>query len=225
MSLTDDWKAGKLEDGLYYILLENGKTPIAELETWCRYDDEVEEPYKTSQEFFGYPKDIISEVLSPIPSYNHFADLRKKAEKYDRIKVNGNYPDKISKLKSRIKKLLEEKDHFIELTEKIKTLSSENERLLNLQAVTNKEIEELESDSLAKKEGEEIVAELTNENNNLRSLLKECDGCVRCLRAYGVADCNGSNINDLITRINVTLGNNKTQANTATDIKIHESEE
>ena len=160
--LTKEWKAGELEDGLYYILLENGKTPIAELETWCRYDDEVEEPYKTSQEFFGYPKDIISEVLSPIPSYNHFADLRKKAEKYDRIKVNGNYPDKISKLKSRIKKLLEEKDHFIELTEKIKTLSSENERLLNLQAVTNKEIEELESDSLAKKEGEEIVAELTN---------------------------------------------------------------
>lgn len=160
--LTKEWKAGELEDGLYYILLENGKTPIAELETWCRYDDEVEEPYKTSQEFFGYPKDIISEVLSPIPSYNHFADLRKKAEKYDRIKVNGNYPDKISKLKSRIKKLLEKKDHFIELTEKIKTLSSENERLLNLQAVTNKEIEELESDSLAKKEGEEIVAELTN---------------------------------------------------------------
>lgn len=42
---------------------------------------------------------------------------------------------------------------------------------------------------------------LEKENNNLRSLLKECDGCVRCLRAYGVADCNGSNINDLITKI------------------------
>lgn len=171
--LTNDWQDGKLDDGLYYIRLENGKTPIAELETWYRYDDGVEEPYKTGQEFFGYPKDIISEVLSPIPSYDHFADLRKKAEKYDRIKVNGNYPDKISKLKSRIKKLLEEKDHFIELTEKIKTLSSENERLLNLQAVKNKKIEELESDSLAKKEGEEIVAELTNENSRLRDLLKD----------------------------------------------------
>ena len=107
---------------------------------------------------------------TPIPSYDHFVELKKKAEKNDRTKVNGNYPDKISKLKSRIKKLLEK-------------------------------IEELESDSLAKKEGEEIVAELTNENNNLRSLLKECDGCVRCLRAYGVADCNGSNINNLITKI------------------------
>lgn len=29
MSLTDDWKAGKLEDGLYYIRLEDDKTPIA----------------------------------------------------------------------------------------------------------------------------------------------------------------------------------------------------
>lgn len=94
--------------------------------------------------------------------------------KNDRTKVNGNYPDKISKLKSRIKKLLEK-------------------------------IEELESDSLAKKEGEEIVSELTNENNNLRSLLKECDGCVRCLRAYGVADCNGSNINNLITKIEALI--------------------
>lgn len=172
--LTNDWQDKKLYDGLYYIRLENGETPIAELETWYRYDDEVEEPYKTAQEFFEYPKDIISEVLSPIPSYDHFADLRKKAEKYDRIKVNGNYPDKISKLKSRIKKLL-------------------------------KKIEELESDSLAKKEGEEIVAELTNENNDLRERLKECDGCVRCLRAFGVSDCNGNNVNDLITKIEEVL--------------------
>lgn len=51
--LTSNWQDEKLDDGLYYIRLENGKTPIAELETWCRYDDEVEEPYKTSQEFFG----------------------------------------------------------------------------------------------------------------------------------------------------------------------------
>lgn len=83
--LTSNWQDEKLDDGLYYIRLENGKTPIAELETWCRYDDEVEEPYKTEQEFFGYPKDIISEVLSPIPSYDHFVELKKKAE-IDRLK-------------------------------------------------------------------------------------------------------------------------------------------
>lgn len=56
MSLTDDWKAGKLEDGLYYIRLEDDKTPIAELETWCRYDDEVEERYKMAQEFLDTRK-------------------------------------------------------------------------------------------------------------------------------------------------------------------------
>ena len=173
--LTADWKAGKLERGWYYV----------------KSGDEVYPDYFNGY-FIQTGDKYGTEVLAPVPSYNH----------------------------------------FVELNEKIKTLSSENERLLNLNADQNKGIEELEkkvlalqSDSLAKKEGEEIVAELTNENNNLRSLLKECDGCVRCLRAYGVANCNGSNINDLITRINVTLGNNKTQANTATDIKIQESEE
>ena len=152
--LTSDWKAGKLERGLYWVRFK-GKIVIAE----CTVFGNVSKPFEIEIKTDFMIK--ISKVLAPVPSY----------------------------------------DHFVELTEKIKTLSSENERLLNLQAVKTKEIEELESDSLAKKEGEEIVAELTNENNNLRSLLKECDGCVRCLRAYGVADCNGSNINDLITKI------------------------
>ncbi len=46
---------------------------------------------------------------------------------------------------------------------------------------------------------------LYEELQNLRSLLKECDGCVRSLRARGVSDCNGSNLNDLLTRINAAL--------------------
>lgn len=146
--LTNDWQDGKLERGWYYV----------------KSGDEVYPDYFNGY-FIQTGDKYGTEVLAPVPSY----------------------------------------DHFIELTEKIKTLSSENERLLNLQAVKNKEIEELESDSLAKKEGEEIVAELTNENNNLRSLLKECDGCVRCLRAFGVSDCNGNNLNDLITKIEEVL--------------------
>lgn len=97
MSLTDDWKAGKLEDGLYYIRLEDDKTPIAELETWCRYDDEVEERYKMAQEFFGYPKNIISEVLSPVPSYDHFFDLNKKAKKFEKEYAKAlQYNDNLS---------------------------------------------------------------------------------------------------------------------------------
>lgn len=96
MSLTDDWKAGKLEDGLYYIRLEDDKTPIAELETWCRYD-EVEERYKMAQEFFGYPKNIISEVLSPVPSYDHFVGLNKKAKKFEKEYAKAlQYNDNLS---------------------------------------------------------------------------------------------------------------------------------
>lgn len=47
---------------------------------------------------------------------------------------------------------------------------------------------------------------LYEELQNLRSLLKECDGCVRSLRARGVSDCNGSNLNDLLTRITTVIG-------------------
>lgn len=39
--------------------------------------------------------------------YEELQRLRKIEKKYDNIKVKGNYPDKISKLKSRIKHLLE----------------------------------------------------------------------------------------------------------------------
>ena len=47
---------------------------------------------------------------------------------------------------------------------------------------------------------------LYEELQNLRALLKECDGCVRSLRARGVSDCNGSNLNDLLTRITTAIG-------------------
>ena len=43
------------------------------------------------------------------------------------------------------------------------------------------------------------------DNQELRRLLKECDGCVCSLKGRGVSDCNGSNLNDLLTRINEVL--------------------
>lgn len=89
MSLTDDWKAGKLEDGLYYILLENGKTPISELETWYRTNiEESKEYYETEQAFYGYSDNMISEVLAPVPTYDEYkamqdqiADAERQIEK------------------------------------------------------------------------------------------------------------------------------------------------
>ena len=71
--LTKEWKAGELEDGLYYILLENGKTPISELETWYRTNiEESKEYYETEQAFYGYSDNMISEVLAPVPTYDEY---------------------------------------------------------------------------------------------------------------------------------------------------------
>ncbi len=162
--LTDAWKAGKLNDGLYYIRLEDDTTPIAELETWCRYN--IDEHNELTQEFFGCPKNIISEVLAPILSY----------------------------------------DQFVELTEKVKELEQDVKTLTN----NYKLLEKQQAENLA--HGQALVDEfgdfeaLYEELKNLRFLLKECDGCVRSLRARGVSDCNGSNLNDLLTRITTAIG-------------------
>ena len=75
--LTKEWKAGELEDGLYYILLENGKTPISELETWYRTNiEESKEYYETAQAFYGYSDNMISEVLAPIPTYDEYKAMQ-----------------------------------------------------------------------------------------------------------------------------------------------------
>ncbi len=75
--LTADWQNGKLDDGLYYILLENGKTPISELETWYRTNiEESKEYYETAQAFYGYSDNMISEVLAPIPTYDEYKAMQ-----------------------------------------------------------------------------------------------------------------------------------------------------
>lgn len=77
--LTKEWKAGELEDGLYYILLENGKTPISELETWYRTNiEESKEYYETEQAFYGYSDNMISEVLAPIPTYDEYKAMQEQ---------------------------------------------------------------------------------------------------------------------------------------------------
>lgn len=56
------------------------------------------------------------------------------------------------------------------------------------------------------------ISNRLKENKRLRALLEECAGCVRTLKNKGVSDCNGSNLNDLLTRINAAIGDNKIQA-------------
>lgn len=189
--LTRVWKSGKLNDGLYYIRLEDDKMPIAELETWCRYN--IDEHNELTQEFFGYPKNIISEVLAPIPSYDQFVKLTEKVKelKRDVKTLTNNY------------KLLEDKQasntiHGQALIDEFGDFEALYEELIRLRKEVTK--------------GEEIIGKLINEGNDainktkqLSCLLKECDGCVRSLRARGVSDCNGSNLNDLLTRISAAL--------------------
>lgn len=62
--------------------------------------------YMANREWMYSQTEYVEEVLAPC-NYDHFVELTEKAKKYDRIKINGNYPDKISKLKSRIKHLLD----------------------------------------------------------------------------------------------------------------------
>lgn len=49
-----------------------------------------------------------------------YLNLLKIKKKYDNIKVNGNYSDKISRLKSRIKSLLQQKEKLINFLEDYK---------------------------------------------------------------------------------------------------------
>lgn len=90
--------------------------------------------------------------------------------------------------------------------ERIKELEQDVKTLTN----NYKLLEKQQAENLA--HGQALVDEfgdfetLYEELQNLRSLLKECDGCVRSLRARGVSDCNGSNLNDLLTRITTAIG-------------------
>lgn len=137
MSLTDDWNAGKLDSGWYFVKIDNQV-----------YPDYYNDYFVQSGDVDGL------QVLAPC-DYDHISELEKKAKKYDSIKVNGNYPDKISRLKSRIK------------------------HLLDLQANQDKEVERLrdENEELKYFDGKNVCLEnekLRLDNNQLRQFLKEC---------------------------------------------------
>lgn len=70
----------------------------------------------------------------------------------------------------------------------------------------NRALENYKNQSYRIKNQRHEISNRLKENEILRALLKECDGCVRSLRARGVSDCNGSNLNDLLIRINAAIG-------------------
>lgn len=103
--LTDDFLNKKLQAGsFYFVETGNGHPEPMVIDIDGDFNDYEGNYYKPE---FSKGK---LEVLVPC-DYNHIIKLTEKGKKYDRIKVNGNYPDKISRLKSRIKHLLEMQDN------------------------------------------------------------------------------------------------------------------
>lgn len=66
MSLTDDWKAGKLKAGPYYVKLSNGRVDVAKLSKFNRF-------YAICYTF------EVVEVIAPC-SYDHFVELTEKVK-------------------------------------------------------------------------------------------------------------------------------------------------
>lgn len=64
MSLIDDWRAGKLEDGDYY----------------CKITESPETEIIYSG---GMSEDLIVEILAKVPNYDHFVDLNKKVKELE----------------------------------------------------------------------------------------------------------------------------------------------
>ena len=146
-SLTDDWKAGKLKCGYFFLRLLNDHIMVG-------FFDGIS--FSCCQDFG------IREIIAPC-----------------------NY------------------DHFVELTEKVEQLKDKVEWEIG----KNKALEKQLTGAKERiKKGRKALKLMCDSNDKLRALLKECDGCVRSLRARGVSDCNGSTLIDLLTRIDAAIG-------------------
>lgn len=102
--LTAEWKAGKLEDGAYYIQFNDGCVKVATLETW--YEEPGKRPEK---DFSPYFDSEITSVLAPHPTYAEYtamqdqiADLSKKVEELE---------DEIAELEKENKQLEKDIDY------------------------------------------------------------------------------------------------------------------
>ena len=160
MSLTDDWKAGKLNSGWYFVKIDNevypdyynnyfvqsGDVDGLQVLAHCNYDhiSELEKEVQTLTNNYNLLKKqqvldiahgqaLVDEFGDYEVLYEELQRLRKIAAKYNRIKINGNYPDKISRLKSRIKHLLDLQANQDKEVEKLRNLLWECEYILSRQ--------------------------------------------------------------------------------------------
>lgn len=199
-SLTEQWKKGELEQGWYYVKNEFGNIFISE---YSKDYDFIGE--RVISGFFTEVSEI-TEIICEVPSYEEWQTQKEcllgvmeankvLSRKYNNIKVNGNYPDRISKLKSRIKGLTEELEPFTDpyfrglTTKDIAELAKKSIRLTTQHCKDNEEIEILreqldlkndmvdklirENESLKKWCEEFNALDVAEENQQLKTLLKE----------------------------------------------------
>lgn len=190
--LTDAWKAGKLKwHASYYCINPKSEVVVATL---------LDDNNLYSKELGGTLNIGYWEVLAPC-DYNTLVHLETKAEwQAERIKeIQQDVKTLTNNYKLLEKQQAENLAHGQALVDEFGDFEALYEEVVRLRKEVAK--------------GDEIIGKLLNEghaaiekNKQLSCLLKECDSCVRTLRAFGVSDCNGSNLNDLLTRINAIIG-------------------
>lgn len=118
--LTEQWKKGELPSGWYYVKNEFGNIfPSDYSEDYDYISDTV------IKDFFTEVSEI-KEVIEPVPSYEEYQKLlsdqlaKNEGEEINAelehrlamVKANGKYPDRISRLKSRVVALSEENSNL-----------------------------------------------------------------------------------------------------------------
>ena len=88
MTLTEQWRKGELPDGQYWV---KGISPV---------NDIVIYEYISKHSGFGYyEKDVIEEVLAPVPSYDEYLTMK------DCAKMVFEAAERETKLKELLKKV------------------------------------------------------------------------------------------------------------------------
>lgn len=110
--LTEQWKKGELPEGWYWV-------------DYYSVDGAVMLEYIPQHNGFGYEeKELVQAVLAEVPSYEEYQKLlsdqlaKNEGEEINAelehrlamVKANGKYPDRISRLKSRVVALSEENE-------------------------------------------------------------------------------------------------------------------
>ena len=159
-NLTDKWKKGELLEGTYYVLYYGKDT--AEVDIYRR----VYSLYDDSEVRFTIPQ--VTEVLAEVPSYDEYQKLlsdqlaKNEGEEINAelehrlamVKANGKYPDRISRLKSRVVALSEENT-------KLKTENKWYSEQLNEAVKQNNKLKELLKEVLRHELSLKEVTELT----------------------------------------------------------------